>query len=76
MSDFTVEYLNLKERPSGRNGFGICNANNIIYIFGGFSHEKCDDLWYLSSNQNHMLFYTILNAYILYCILHGQYTHT
>ena len=61
--------LNTNKHPSHRSGFGMCNHDGFVYIFGGFSCHcgYFDDFWYINVNNydKHVLM-LIIAGYIKY----------
>ena len=39
--------LKISNKPSKRCYFGLCNNNNIVYIYGGWNGSYLDDFYYL-----------------------------
>ena len=50
MSVGKTEEISIGTAPIGRTEYGLCNVNNIIYMFGGCTSGQphMDDFWYIN----------------------------
>ena len=55
MSEFEVNKIETEISPSKRQGFGLCNNNENVYIYGGWDgSNRLDDLWCLNGMNIYM----------------------
>ena len=53
---FEVTTIDTEIKPGDRQTFGLCENNNIVYIFGGENDQPYDDLWQYDSKSHAYIF--------------------
>ena len=68
---FDCKELKFKDKPLPRRNFGLCNNNELVYIYGGMADDqsRLDDFWELNGTYIIYAFLYLSNTCIEICIL-------